>query len=734
VSGKLTPKQTEGLRLLQHHDHGSVEKGGALALTTARALQAQGLCTVTGDPWTATLTEAGRRAVVVETPATKAPPLPPAEDRTLGLFAEETASLEAPAPPAAPPMIYCPPAGLLVWGPIYVAAMGRWVRRLATEALLTLDAFAEDVRAVTAERLGAEAALAGQDLGTLVRIADVGIAAGWITPKGDRGARWEDTASVDFTVSVAPTASKAPTKAKKVRAVKEPAPAPESPAPPSVLSAPPSVLSAPPAALVAPQRPRPAPKAPPPTDYVEFLKSKAWTSPVAGFEVAESEIHPGLFPYQRDIVRWALRRGRAGIFASTGLGKTRMALEIARHVAARTGKPILILTPLAVAPQFVREAVPLGIPAQHIRSQSEVSSPVVMCNYEKLHKLTPAAFGGVLLDEASILRDFSGKTKQQLIEAFSDTPYRFTATATPAPNDHEELGNQAEFLGVMTRTEMLASFFCHDGGNTSQWRLKGHAKTEFWRWMAGWSVLLRLPSDLGYDDAAHLLPPLWMHHHVVESDDAQAREMGLLFAVEARTLGEQRKARRSSLSRRVEKTAALVAEHPDAPWLLWGDLNDECDELEKAIPGAVQIAGRHTEDQKEERMMDFVEGRTRVIVTKASIFGLGLNLQHCSRMVFVGLDHSFEKLFQAIRRCYRFGQKNPVDVHIVLSEAERSVLRNIQRKEAEAEKMAIGMAQAMGEIQRANVRGIVRETESYQPAVPMIVPAWLTSKKSEAAE
>jgi len=444
--------------------------------------------------------------------------------------------------------------------------------------------------------------------------------------------------------------------------------------------------------------------------YAEFLARKTPVDVATG-HAAEGELHEALFPFQRDVVRWALRRGRAALFADCGMGKTLMQLVWANHVQARTGGRVLILAPLAVAQQTEREARRFALPGGFARE--DTGHPVVVANYEMLHRFDPRAFSGVVLDESSILKAYDGKTRTALIEAFAETPYRLACTATPAPNDHMELGNHAQFLGVMSREEMLAMFFCHDGGDTSQWRVKGHGVAAFWAWVASWAVMLRRPSDLGYPDAGFALPPLLTHEQIVPMGEEYARAAGTLFASEARTLSDQRVARRASLERRVDVVATMVNASRE-PWVVWCELNDEGDALTEAIPDAVQVAGADSVEDKEARLLAFAEGRARVLVTKPSIGGFGLNWQHCARMAFCGLGHSYEAYYQCVRRCWRFGQTRTVEVYPVISDAESAVLENVKRKERDAEEMASRMVALMSETMNANVHGAKREKAEYQ--------------------
>lgn len=460
--------------------------------------------------------------------------------------------------------------------------------------------------------------------------------------------------------------------------------------------------------------------------YDDFVAKKlVHVSPTGIAEVPP--LNGALFPFQRDLVTWALKRGRAAIFADTGLGKSRMQCEWARHVQAHANGLVLILAPLAVASQTVREGAAIGVHVRHVRDESEIDGPgVYVTNYDRLHRFTAGAFDGVVLDESSCIKHQNSKTLATLLDAFARTPFKLCATATPSPNDYTELGTHAEFLGICTRTEMLAEFFCHDGGETQVWRLKGHARTAFWRWVASWGALLRRPSDLGYDDAGYALPGLNVHHHVLAADPETVKESGFLFAQEATDLMARRQARRASLSARVAECAALV--NADAePWVVWCDLNDESDALSEMIPDSVEIRGNLDADEKERRIVEFSEGRARVIVSKASMTGFGLNWQHCARMAFVGVTDSWEAYYQAVRRCYRFGQKRPVDVHIFASEVEGSVVSNLQRKEADALRMAEELSRETRDALRAEIRGSVRTTNLYK-ARDIRMPEWLVSE------
>jgi len=455
-------------------------------------------------------------------------------------------------------------------------------------------------------------------------------------------------------------------------------------------------------------------------EYSEFLSAKAVIDPPTG--LAETHDLPeALFDFQSDITRWALRRGRAAIFAGTGLGKSLMELSWASAIHEATGRDVLILAPLAVAAQMIREGEKFGIRAKQCADQSEVKPGITVTNYQKLDHFDASRFGGVVLDESSILKALDGKTKTRLIETFAETPFRLAATATPAPNDFMELGNHAEFLGVMKHSEMLSTFFVHDGGETQKWRLKGHAESDFWSWMGSWSVMLRDPSDLGYDATRFDLPPLYQHQHTVETE-GKAPE-GMLFAMEAKMLQERLSARRESVEERVERAAEITPS--DRPFVWWCHLNRESEALAKVIPGAVEVRGSEGEADKERKLIDFAEGRIRALISKPSITGFGLNWQHCADTGFVGLNDSFEQVYQAIRRFWRFGQTNPVNVHFIASSMEGAVVDNLRRKEQQAEKMAEQMVLHMADITAETLRGSDRRVDEYEPKKPMVLPSWI---------
>lgn len=445
------------------------------------------------------------------------------------------------------------------------------------------------------------------------------------------------------------------------------------------------------------------------TDYQQFLAGKRITAQPCGFTVDESAINPMLFGFQRKIVQWAVRRGRAALFEDCGLGKGPQQFEWSRLISDHEQRPVLILAPLGVTYQAVDEAAKFGVAVKLCRSQDDVQSGVNITNYDKLAHFDPTAFGGIVLDESSCLKSFSG-TERKAITAFGkQIPYRLCCTATPAPNDLIELTNHAEFLDIMSGKEIIALFFTQDGNTTHNWRLKGHASEDFWRWMASWSVALRRPSDLGFDDGAFILPPL-RHHQITVKGEAAP---GQLFAVEAQTLEERRAARRASLPARVAACANLVNPSTE-PWMVWCDLNDESTALVRAISGAVEVRGSDSPEHKERAMRDFTAGKIRVLVSKPSIFGFGINMQHCAHMAFVGLSDSFEQLYQATRRCWRFGQTRPVESYIITSETEGAVVKNIRRKEKQAEAM---MENIVGHMAGLSLQQAEREEMTYEETV-----------------
>jgi DNA modification methylase len=437
-------------------------------------------------------------------------------------------------------------------------------------------------------------------------------------------------------------------------------------------------------------------------NYEHFLQTKAIRDVPTGKPCEPSQVNPMLFDFQRLIVAWAVKRGRAAIFADCGLGKTLMQLEWARLVGGRC----LILTPLAVSSQTIREAAKIGLRANYAHDQSEACGQYTITNYERVEKFDAGAFDSVVLDESSILKSFDGKTRTILIEKFADTPYRLCCTATPAPNDHAELANHAEFLGVMSRVEMLATFFVHD---EQDWRLKGHAQDAFWRWLVSWAVCIRKPSDIGCDDTRFLLPKLNVRQVEVLTN---FRQDGMLFGHDVAGIQGRIQARRNTIDARVAAASRLCNDSKEQ-WLVWCGMNKESEALGKAIAGAVEVSGNDSAEDKEARLLGFVDGQHRALVSKPSICGFGMNFQNCRNVVFVGLSDSYEQYYQAVRRCWRFGQKREVNVWLVTADVEGVVVSNIKQKEQEAEEMQQSMVEHMRELETEEVAGLKRQSTAY---------------------
>lgn len=449
-------------------------------------------------------------------------------------------------------------------------------------------------------------------------------------------------------------------------------------------------------------------------DYRNFIASKAIVTEMSGIDIDKESLNPMLYDFQKDIVRWALAKGKAAIFADCGLGKTPMQLEWAKNICAHTGGKVLILAPLAVASQTVQEGKKFGIPVTICEDQSDVTDGINITNYEKLEKFVASAFTGIVLDESSILKSFTGKMRNEIIENFRKTPYKLACTATPAPNDYMELGNHSEFLGVMTRSEMLSMFFVHDGGQTSKWRLKGHADNLFWEWLCTWAVYVNSPADIGYQEDGFDLPKLEMHEVIVDGDEA---------VTETLTLTERRQARRDTLELRCDKAAEL-ANGSDEQWLVWCDLNDESKALTEKIHHAVEVKGSDSNQHKSDSMLGFSDGKVKCLVTKPSIAGFGMNWQNCKNMIFVGLSDSYEQFYQAVRRCWRFGQTRQVDVYIVISAREGAVKENIERKQSDFLHMKDIMSDYTKEITAKELKKTTRISTPYDANTPILLPMW----------
>jgi hypothetical protein len=446
--------------------------------------------------------------------------------------------------------------------------------------------------------------------------------------------------------------------------------------------------------------------------YADFLTSKATRASTTGIDptyASELVLPPRLFTWQAHVVRWALTQGRAALFADTGLGKTSMQLAWADAVLRIDDRPVLILTPLAVAAQTVREAALMGIPARVVRCDDDVDDYAInVCNYDRLHTLRADRFAGVVLDESSILKNLTGATRNMLIDTFKQHRWKLACTATPSPNDFDELGNHAEFCGVMTMAEMLARFFVNDLSDTGTWRLKGHAECAFWDWCASWAVALRTPADLTgpdgvpYDGTAYVLPPLDIRHEVVAVDHVARQEStGELFAGGSLSATGLHKELRLTAPDRAARVAEIVRAEPSESWVIWCHTDYEADAVKAVLPEAVEVRGSHSPDEKEKRLAQFADGTIRILLTKPSICGFGLNWQHCARMAFTGLSYSYESLYQALRRCYRFGQTREVVAYLIAAESEGGVRDALAQKAASHTEMQRRMVDAMRIVQGA---------------------------------
>jgi superfamily II DNA or RNA helicase len=430
--------------------------------------------------------------------------------------------------------------------------------------------------------------------------------------------------------------------------------------------------------------------------------------------------------HQRNAVEFSLEKGSAALFLDTGLGKSLCAFTYAHNVTKHTGKPVLMLAPLGVTGQHLTEAHKFGFEdVRTIRSGDEVGPGLNLCNYERLHLLEPGVFGGLVLDESSIIKNFTGTTTRRLMEFGGLIPFRLACTATPAPNDHMELGQHCQFLGVMRSNEMLSRWFLADQSEMGRYRLKRHAVNSFWNWVSSWARCAERPSDLGGDDAGYILPPLNMHRHIVKTDivtdagddDGQA----LLFRMPSASATSIHREKRKTANDRAAKIAEIVKAEPGEAWIIWVDTDYDADAVKALLPEAVEVHGRMTPDQKEEGLCAFSEGRTRILITKGSIAGFGLNWQHCARVAFVGLSYSYEAFYQSVRRCWRYGQTRPVEVHVACAETEEAIWQAIVRKRDDHDAMKVHMRAAMARAQE-EVRSVKND---YQPQRVAALPKWM---------
>lgn len=461
-------------------------------------------------------------------------------------------------------------------------------------------------------------------------------------------------------------------------------------------------------------------------DYSEFLKGKIHKQQPVGKEVDPSEVNQVLFDFQKDVTVWAIRKGRAAVFLDTGLGKTFVQLEWARLIDENT----LIIAPLSVARQTVREARKLGLEISYVRKQEEIDSKISITNYEMIDNFDFSGFGAVVLDESSILKAVGGKTRRRLTKYCRDIPYRLCCSATPAPNDYIELGNHAEFLGICKATEMLAMFFVNankehtyhidgkvyrkKGSNKGgqEWRLKHHAEQAFFRWMASWAIALIKPSDLGYDDDGFILPPLKLHPHFVQANDYQPEDQ--LFFTHIKGVKHASKIRKQTAEQRLELLKEIIGDGDDEQWIVWVGLNRESDLVSAGLDDTIEVRGNDSAEFKAQAFEDFQDGKYRVLVTKPIIGGFGMNFQNAHKMAFFGLNYSWEQFYQAIRREWRYMQERPVDVHIVMSDIEASIYQDVMRKDAMAKRLREKLIEQVRDYEKGELSMAEIDQNGYQ--------------------
>ena len=457
-------------------------------------------------------------------------------------------------------------------------------------------------------------------------------------------------------------------------------------------------------------------------EYKDFLAKKQIVDQKSGFKIELDNLNPMLFDWQKILVQWGLARGRAAFFEDCGLGKTPQQLEWANQIHKKEKEPILILAPLAVSNQTKGEGEKFNILVNICVSGADVINGINITNYEKLHKFDPSKFIGIVLDESSILKNFAGTIRNEVIDMFGKVKYRLACSATPSPNDYTELGNHAEFLGIMSRSEMLATFFINDTKDTGTWRMKGHVRENiFWKWLASWAVMITKPSDLGFEDGDFLLPEIKYHQHIIPT---KTKPKFGFFPEIARTMDERRKVRRETVEIRCQAAADFINATDDR-WVAWCNLNPESETLTKMIDNSLEVAGKHSDEIKTKRMMDFARGDLKRLVTKPKIAGLGMNFQICNKAAFVGLSDSWEQFYQACRRIWRFGQVNLVDIHIWIEEREGAVLKNIQRKDKQARAMIEAMVFHMKELTKHEIGCSKRTMVEYKPTKKMRLPKWI---------
>jgi hypothetical protein len=454
-------------------------------------------------------------------------------------------------------------------------------------------------------------------------------------------------------------------------------------------------------------------------EYLEFLKQKEITQPLRGMSETP-DLSKHLFPHQRDTVDFLLRAGRGAAFLDTGMGKTAVELEYGRQIVEHENKPVLMLAPLAVGMQHEREAAKFDTEATYVRDSSAITKPqIYITNYERIHLFDPDMFGGLIMDESSIIKSFAGVTTRRLMEFGKGMRWKLPATATPAPNDHMELGQHSQFLEVMDSSEMLARWFIADQSEMGRYRLKKHGIKPFWSWVASWARCVGKPSDLGYSDEGFDLPPLVISQHIVETDITE-NAGDMLFRIPDTSATSIHKEKRLTSMHRAAKIADLVRAEPTEPWMIWVETDYDADSIMELLPEAVEVRGSMRPEVKEERLSAFSLGRIRVLVSKPSIAGFGLNWQHCARTAFVGLSFSYEMFYQAIRRFWRFGQQREVHCHIAMADTETQIWQTIQRKKDDHERMKLEMFEAM---RREVITKSVKN--AYKPAQAARLPSWI---------
>ncbi len=457
-------------------------------------------------------------------------------------------------------------------------------------------------------------------------------------------------------------------------------------------------------------------------DYTRFLDKKKLFATSVGFD-PKLPMNKYLFPFQKKIVEWALKKGKACLFEDCGLGKTIQQLEWGRHVGDKMDSPVLLLAPLAVGNQTKREGIKFSISTNLCSSKNRIKNGINISNYEKLHKFSPDDFGGIILDESSILKNMGGYYRNEIIDFSKNIPYHLACSATPSPNDYMELGNHSEFMGIMTHVEMLSMFFINDPGDVGKWRLKKYAKEkEFWEWVCSWAIMISSPSDIGYQDKGFDLPDLKYHEHIIPSLSKKGN-LGF-FTMPVNTLEERRIVRRESVKERCEYAAKLVNSTNDQ-WLIWCDLNVESQLLSKMIDGAVEISGSHDQEYRADKMEGFSDGKVKRIVSKPSIAGFGMNWQNCNKAVFVGLNDSWESFYQAVRRIYRFGQESSVDIHIVIEQREGKVLENIKRKDNQSLQMIKSMVNHTSDFTKKELFEKKNKEIKWNEEEKMNLPEWI---------